>query len=208
LDTLRPLSPSHQWVLAMDIPSSASSSLTPVGLQNLGWWGIPVSPQVYNVSFYIYPRQPTNYLKPNATVTVSLQSNTTGEVWASVVIPTQNWNIVNWTYVEAQIHCTNTAPDTNNTLAITFDGKETAGRTYYFSMISLFGETFKGYKNGLRKDIAETIHDIGAKFLRWPGGNNLEGFSIQRRWKWWETIGPLKDRWSRPGDWRKFSSHA
>ena len=32
------------------------------------------------------------------------------------------------------------------------------------------------------------------KFLRFPGGNNLEGNTIANRWKWNETIGPLKDR--------------
>lgn len=39
------------------------------------------------------------------------------------------------------------------------------------------------------------------KFLRCPGGNNIEGQSIQTRMKWWETIGPLKDRPGRIGDW-------
>lgn len=203
LSTLRPLSHSHQWVLAVDIPISANASSTPVGFENVGWWGIPVTPQTYNVSFYILPDQAKNFANPSSSITVSLKSNITEEVWASTVIPAQNWNVINWTYVEAQIVCNVTAPNSNNSFALTFDGPETAGSTYFFSIISLFGETFKDYKNGLRKDLGEVIYDHGAKFLRWPGGNNIEGFSIQRRWKWWETIGPLKDRWARPGNWRK-----
>lgn len=207
LDTLRPLSVSHQWTLAVDIPLSANKSAERPGLQNMGWWGIPVSPQTYNVSFFIYPDQVRNQYNLNTSITVSLQSNVTGEVFASTVIPAQPWNVVNWTHVETQIHCNVSAPDVNNTLAITFDPLEANGQTYYFSIISLFGETFKDIPNGLRKDLAQHIYDLKPKFLRWPGGNNLEGYSIQRRWKWWETVGPLRERWSRPGNWNYWNTN-
>jgi alpha-N-arabinofuranosidase len=136
-------------VLALDIPTSSNQSSSPVGFANLGWWGINVSPQTYNVSFYIYPDQARNQYNLNTSITVSLQSNTTGEVFASTVIPAQPWNVVNYTYVTAQIVSTVCAPDSNNTLAITFDSVEADGQTYFFDQISFFGETFKGYKNGL-----------------------------------------------------------
>jgi alpha-N-arabinofuranosidase len=202
LDNFHPLSQSHQTVLALDIPSTLQSSTTPVGFANAGWWGIGITPQTYNVSFYVYPNQVRNQGNPKTSMTVSLKSNTAGTVWASAVIPAQSWNVVNYTFVEAQLVSTASAPDANNSLVITFDAAEAAGQTYYFGQISLFGETFKGYENGLRKDLAQHIYDLNPKMLRWPGGNNIEGYSIQRRWKWWETIGPLKDRWARPGNWR------
>jgi alpha-N-arabinofuranosidase len=179
-----------------------------VGVKNLGWWGIPVTPQTYNVSFYIYPDQVRNQYNPKTSITVSLQSNVTGEIWASTAIPATSWNVVNWTHITTTIECTATAPDVNNTLAITFDQVEAAGQTYFFSIVSLFGETFKGVENGLRKDLAQHIYDLKPRFLRWPGGNNMEGHSIQRRWKFWETLGPLKDRWSRPGTWGMFVAHS
>jgi alpha-N-arabinofuranosidase len=206
LSLLYPLTHSHPTVLGLDIPTTGNLPSTQVGFQNMGWWGIPVTPQTYNVSFYIYPDQARNTYNPSTSITVSLQSNITGEVWASTIIPAQSWNVVNYTYVTAQIFNNVTAPDVNNSLAITFDSIEAAGQTYYFDQISLFGETFKGYQNGLRKDLAQNIYDLGPKFLRWPGGNNIEGYSIQRRWKWWETIGPLEDRWPRPGNWGKSRS--
>lgn len=38
-------------------------------------------------------------------------------------------------------------------------------------MVSLFPQdTFKGRKNGLRKDLAQTIADIHPRFIRFPGG--------------------------------------
>ena len=201
LDSLHPLTHSHPVVLGLDIPTTSNESTSPVGFQNEGWWGIPVSPQTYNVSFYIYPDQVRNQFNPSTSITVSLQSNLTGEVWASTVIPAQSWNVVNWTYVEAQIVSKVSAPDSNNSLAITFDPVAAEGQTYYFDQISLFAPTFKGYQNGLRQDLGQSIYDLGPKFLRFPGGNNIEGYSIQRRWKWWETIGPLEHRWPRPGNW-------
>ena len=65
---------------------------------------------------------------------------------------------------------------------------------------------YKGRPSGLRKDLAEHLEAANFKFLRFPGGNNLEGYSIARRWKWWKTIGPLTDRPGRPGDWTYFNT--
>lgn len=143
LDNLHPLTHSHRTVLELDIPITSNSSSSPVGFANLGWWGIPVNPQTYNVSFYAYPDQVRNQNNLATSITISLQSNITGEAWASVVIPAQSWNVVNYTFVTAEIVNTVTAPDSNNTLEITFDPVAAAGQTYYFAQISLFGETFK-----------------------------------------------------------------
>ncbi|KAA8913448.1 hypothetical protein TRICI_003208 [Trichomonascus ciferrii] len=88
------------------------------------------------------------------------------------------------------------APDVDNGLYITFDGDEAT-----FNFVSLMPEHFKGRENGLRVDIAETLNDLSGKFLRFPGGNNLEGQTVERRWKWNETIGALIDRPGREGDW-------
>lgn len=87
------------------------------------------------------------------------------------------------------------------------DGAAVAGQTFYFNLVSVFPETFKGYENGLRPDIANAFYDIQPKFMRFPGGNNIEGYSPQQRWKWWETIGPLKDRRGRVGDWTYFNTN-
>jgi alpha-N-arabinofuranosidase len=37
--------------------------------------------------------------------------------------------------------------------------------------------------------------------FRFPGGNNLEGQTVDTRWKWRNTVGPLVDRPGRMGDW-------
>jgi len=43
------------------------------------------------------------------------------------------------------------------------------------NLISLFPPTWHNRPNGLRPDIATALDEIKGKFLRMPGGNNLEG---------------------------------
>lgn len=53
--------------------------------------------------------------------------------------------------------------------------------------------------NGLQPQIANTLEAVKGSFLRFPGGNNLEGLSLEDRWKWNETIGPVENRPGRLG---------
>jgi alpha-N-arabinofuranosidase len=43
-------------------------------------------------------------------------------------------------------------------------------------------------------------------FLRFPGGNYLEGDHIRERYEWKRTIGPLVDRPTHPSPWHYHSS--
>ena len=171
-----------------------------------------VTPQTYNASFYILPYGANGgYAKygeySNLTaINVSLRSNLTGEVFATQKIPIGNLSSFEYTQLLAQIVNAAMAPNSNNTFAITMDGAEVAGGTFFFSFISLFGETFKDRPNGMRKDLAQHVYDLRPKVLRFPGGNNIEGQTIPTRWKWNETIGPLIDRPGRPGDWGYFNT--
>ncbi len=62
-------------------------------------------------------------------------------------------------------------------------------------MVSLFPqETFKGRKNGLRKDLAETIARLKPKFVRFPGGCMSHGQGLDNIYHWQHTVGPLQDR--------------
>ena len=62
-------------------------------------------------------------------------------------------------------------------------------------MVSLFPqETFMGRKNGLRKDLAETIAALKPKFVRFPGGCMSHGQGLANIYHWHHTIGPLEQR--------------
>lgn len=62
-------------------------------------------------------------------------------------------------------------------------------------MLSLFPQnTFKGRKNGLRADLAQTIADMKPRFVRFPGGCVAHGDGLHNIYRWENTIGPLESR--------------
>ena len=151
LDVLHPLSSALPTVMQLDIHLNATGE---VGFLSEGWWDINVKPQTYNASFYIMPSYP-RYNDMLTQISVSLRSNLTEDVWVTSSMLKGNLSTFNYTQFHTQLHNTVTAPNANNSFAVTFNASEVAGNTFFISLISLFGETFKGRQNGLRKDLAE-----------------------------------------------------
>lgn len=86
---------------------------------------------------------------------------------------------------------TPTATAGKATLALTAEKKNEA----CVDMISLFPhDTFCGRRNGLRRDLAQTLADLKPKFVRFPGGCMSHGDGLENIYHWQKTIGPLQDR--------------
>ncbi|GAA3781889.1 alpha-L-arabinofuranosidase C-terminal domain-containing protein [Streptomyces phyllanthi] len=80
-------------------------------------------------------------------------------------------------------------------------------------MVSLFPrDTFKGRKNGLRKDLAEKIAALDPGFVRFPGGclvntGSMQDYSEASNWErkrsyqWKDTIGPVEQRATNANFW-------
>jgi alpha-N-arabinofuranosidase len=64
----------------------------------------------------------------------------------------------------------------------------------WFNLVSLFPPTFANRANGNRADLMEKLAAMHPQFLRFPGGNYLEGDHVAERFQWKQTIGPLVDR--------------
>ena len=63
--------------------------------------------------------------------------------------------------------------------------------------VSLFPQqTFRGRKNGLRRDLAEKLADLHPRFVRFPGGCVAHGDGLHNIYRWKNTVGPL---WERKG---------
>ena len=61
--------------------------------------------------------------------------------------------------------------------------------------VSLFPvDTWKGRKNGLRKDLVEALRDIQPGVFRFPGGCIVEGTDLATRYNWKNTVGPVENR--------------
>ncbi|MBC7783478.1 MAG: alpha-N-arabinofuranosidase [Burkholderiales bacterium] len=64
----------------------------------------------------------------------------------------------------------------------------------WLSFVSLFPPTYKDRPNGMRVDLMELLAGMNPSFLRFPGGNYLEGSNFENRFDWKKTIGPLEER--------------
>jgi alpha-N-arabinofuranosidase len=76
----------------------------------------------------------------------------------------------------------------------------------WLQLLSVFGPTYKSRANGNRIDLMELMAAMHPQFLRFPGGNYLEGNTITERFDWKKTIGPLVDRPGHQSPWRYHSS--
>lgn len=62
-------------------------------------------------------------------------------------------------------------------------------------MVSLFpADTWKSRENGLRKDLVQMIAGLKPGFLRFPGGCIVEGRTLENRYQWKTTVGPVENR--------------
>jgi len=78
--------------------------------------------------------------------------------------------------------------------------------TIWLSLVSLFPPTYKNRPNGNRPDIMELLAAMKPSFLRFPGGNYVEGPNYENRFNWKATIGPLEQRPTHMSPWRYRSS--
>jgi alpha-N-arabinofuranosidase len=165
------------------------------GVLNDGWWGMPLRPDAtYQGSFYA--KADSADLGP---ITVSLINNNSGkaEATAEVSAVTTDWKPYQFTLKTGAIE-----PSSLNHLSITVGH---AG-SLWLNLVSLFPPTYKDRVNGNRIDLMEKLADMHPAFLRFPGGNYLEGDHIPERYQWKKTIGPMVDRPTHPSPWNYHSS--
>lgn len=55
-----------------------------------------------------------------------------------------------------------------------------------------------------RKDLAELLKDMNPGFLRFPGGCIIEGNTLENRYQWKHSVGPLEERKS---NWNRWAVH-
>jgi len=167
ISTDKPLSPNN--------PHHAL--LTDKPIFNEGWDGIPVTAgEKYDFSMFVRGEKEFTILLLNEEGNTIAKSKikSKGNAWQKLE-----------TVLKAKDNCQKAQlaviPQKENEVAV--------------DMISLFPEnTFMNRKNGLRKDLAETIAALKPKFVRFPGGCMSHGDGIDNIYHWHHTVGPLEDR--------------
>jgi alpha-L-arabinofuranosidase len=181
---------------ALKLTVSAVSPTQRVGIANDGFWGIPVRPKTtYRATFLA--KAESDFRGP---LTVSLESTSGERVHAKATINriSNRWRRYSVTLTTPD----NITPTADNLFVI---AANTPG-TVSFAMVSLFPPTYRGRPNGNRSDLMDKMAALKPTFLRFPGGNYLEGDTIADRFDWKKTLGDITTRPGHPGPWRYRSS--
>ena len=127
-------------------------------------------------------------------LTVRIESADGQKVLASATIPKISGQ---WQKYEVTLTTSEIEPSKDNRLVISATKPGTFFHRHgsiWFSQVSLFPPTFADRANGNRPDLMQLLADLNPKFLRFPGGNYLEGNFLWTRFNWKNTIGDVAQR--------------
>jgi alpha-N-arabinofuranosidase len=195
LDLDKQTGPSAALDASLRIDVQKADEKNQAGVLNEGYWGFALRPNTtYEGSFYA--KADSAALGP---VTVSLVHNLNNQVVASTTVSGvgTDWKQYHFTLKTGAIQ-----ESVENHLEITVAHPG----TLWLNLVSLFPPTYHNRQNGNRIDLMEKLAAMHPQFLRFPGGNYLEGNHISERYEWKKTIGPLVDRPTHPSPWGYLSS--
>ncbi|HZM02875.1 MAG TPA: alpha-L-arabinofuranosidase C-terminal domain-containing protein [Candidatus Saccharimonadales bacterium] len=181
LDHEMPLNDVLTNSLRLDVATASKSAWA--GIANDGYWGIPVKPNTkYRASFYA--RAAGNFKGP---LRVAIESDDGGTTFAEAKVSRlgRDWKLYALTLKTKEV-----APTVKAKLVLAINRPGTV----WFNLVSLFPPTFNDRPNGNRIDIMRMLGGMKPSFLRFPGGNYVEGDTLETRFDWKKTIGPLTRR--------------
>ena len=181
LDPGQPLNAVIGTSLRVDVTRASTGHAG--GVANEGYWGIPVRPDArYRASFFA--KAAPGFTGP---VTIAIESEDGKTVYATGRVPGLS---PAWKSYELALTTGSAAPTAKARFVLTVDRPG----TIWLGLVSLFPPTYKNQANGFRPDLLQMLIDMRPKFLRFPGGNYLEGDQIADRFEWKKTLGPLPER--------------
>ena len=187
--------PSAALPTSLKLVVSDASAGNEAGLSNPGYWGMAVRGHTkYAGSFY------AKVDGDMGTMTARLVSDTTGAVLAQATIALNAgaWSQYNYTLETGAVASVSAA----NHLELTV----THAGTVWLQLVTLFPPTYHDRANGNRIDLMEMMAAMHPHFLRLPGGNYLEGDTLNDWYNWPKTIGPLVDRPGHMAPWTYWST--
>ena len=172
-----------------------SDANSPAGILNEGYWGIAVRANTrYTGS--LFAKSDSEGPLP---LRIALVADQSGQVLAKTSVSVTGSG---WKEYKFEMQSGDAAASSENHLELTIDRPA----TLWLQLVSLFPPTYHGRPNGNRIDIMEKLAAMRPAFLRFRGGNYLEGSRIETRFDWKRMIGPLVDRPTHPTTWSYHSS--
>lgn len=151
-------------------------------LTNCGFWGYPIRPNtLYKGAIYLKSSDASS-------IQVCLKKTDGSTVYALQEIDgiTDKWQKFDISFT--------TASDITTTSDARFCIVAGKKGKYMIDRVTLFPPTFNNAKSGLRPDLMKMMQAMNPKFLRFPGGNYVEGNTFSERFDWKRTIGEPDNR--------------
>jgi alpha-N-arabinofuranosidase len=177
--------------------SLPTNSTSISGFRNGGFYGMNIQVENYTTSFFYRPLSGA-YLT-GGKLNIGFNDATGQVTYGTSTIDVSTARTGEWINVSSIICVRNAAPSTQNFFFVNFPAGSKG--EFEFNLISCFPPTYKNRLNGARIDLAQAFADLKPGFVRFPGGNDLEGLTIGERFIWNNTIGPLQNRPGRRGTW-------
>ena len=151
------------------------------GLDNEGYRGIGVK-QGEEYRFSVYARTPD---AKSMKLSIELvNSNAQNLLKKEIEVSGNNWQ-------KLTVVLKSPFTDAHARLRIVLETQGTVDMDH----ISLFPvNTWKGRENGLRADLAQALYDLNPGVFRFPGGCIIEGNSLETRYQWKNSVGPVENR--------------
>lgn len=163
-----------------------------IGAANVGFYGVAAKPSTkYTGSLYAKSAKAwtgaarVSLEKPDGTVLASQDIKDIGTTWAKHTFTFTTPKTI--------------APSTDNLIVVSLLNTckrcaAISGQDVWFDQVSVFPPTFKNRANGVRADLGQKLADLKLGLFRVPGGNYLEGNTLDTRFAWKNTVGPVDQR--------------
>ena len=180
------------------------------GLQNEGFFGIGVEKDA-EYRFSVYARVPDGKAQKLRVQLIEQSTMRENQEFTTndIVVDSKDWK--KYTVI---IKSTRTASHANLRLFLCNDNGSSGNGTMDVEHISLFPvDTWKGHENGMRKDLAQALADLHPGVFRFPGGCIVEGTTLDQRYQWKNSVGPVenrpinKNRWENTFTYRYFADY-
>lgn len=171
-----------------------------LALVSEGYWGFPIRKNTtFKGSLYVKqpaaPNDGSAAPAPMKSLKIALKSADGNTTYAETKV---SGFTTDWKKLDYQLTTSATQADTKD--ARLFFIADEAG-SIELTRVTLFAPSFKNRQNGLRTDLMEMMVEMNPKFLRFPGGNYLEGNNFANRFDWKQTIGNPDERPGHQSPW-------
>ena len=187
--------PSTALPYSLRLTAAQATPGDPGGIDNPGYWGVPVWPHTtYHASIYLKAGRHNP-----GPVSMEIVNAASGKVLARATLGPAG---AHWRRYAATMRTGDVPESENNFIRITVQHPGSV----LMNLPSLFPPTYHGQPNGDRIDLMRKLAALHPKFLRFPGGNFLEGQTLADWYDWKITVGPLVDRPTHRSPWGYESS--